>query len=368
MSQLHQVALTFVKNIGPAHAKLLVSYLGGAERIFTVSKAKMLKIPGIGEKTISQLNLSEALMLAEKELDYAAKNNIDIIFYTDGRYPKRLKNCADSPVLLYAKGNADFNAMHVVSIVGTRNATEYGKHLCRQLVEELQQHNVLVVSGLALGIDVTAHKECIKQNLPTVGVLGHGLDRLYPGQNRSTAEKMTGNGALLSEYPSGTIPDRENFPQRNRIVAGMADATVVIEAGVKGGALITAEIANSYNRDVFAYPGRVGDDYSEGCNFLIRNNKAQLLTCAADLAYSLGWEVPGAGNKPQAVEQFMLPIDLSNEEQTIFNILNQTKSPVAIDDLTIKTNLSTSILAMNLLNMEMQGYIKSLPGKVYCIS
>ena len=368
MSQLHQVALTFVKNIGPAHAKLLVSYLGGAEKIFTVSKAKMLKIPGIGEKTISQLNLSEALALAEKELAYVEQNGIDVIFYTDSRYPKRLKNCADSPVLLYAKGNADFNGMHVVSIVGTRNATEYGKHLCRQLVEELQQYNVLVVSGLALGIDVTAHKECIKQNLPTVGVLGHGLDRLYPGQNRSTAEKMISNGALLSEYPSGTIPDRENFPQRNRIVAGMADATVVIEAGVKGGALITAEIANSYNRDVFAYPGRVGDDYSQGCNFLIRNNKAQLLTCAADLAYSLGWEIPGAGKKAQAAEQFMLPIDLSSDEQTIFNILSQTKSPVAIDDLTIKTNLPTSTLAMNLLNMEMQGYIKSLPGKVYCIS
>jgi len=368
MSQLHQVALTFVKNVGPAHAKLLISYLGGAEKIFTVSKAKMLKIPGIGEKTVSQLNLTEALSLAEKELDYVAKNNIDVIFYTDSRYPKRLKNCVDSPVLLYAKGNADFNNVHVVSIVGTRNATEYGKHLCRQLVEELQQYNVLVVSGLALGIDVTAHKECIKQNLPTVGVLGHGLDRLYPGQNRSTAEKMMSNGALLSEYPSGTIPDRENFPQRNRIVAGIADATVVIEAGVKGGALITAEIANSYNRDVFAYPGRVGDDYSEGCNFLIRNNKAQLLTCAADLAYSLGWEKPGESNKPQSPEQFMLPFDLSSEEQTIFNILNQTKSPVAIDDLTIKTNLSTSTLAMNLLNMEMQGYIKSLPGKVYCIS
>jgi DNA processing protein len=293
------------------------------------------------------------------------KNGIDVIFYTDSRYPKRLKNCGDAPILLFSKGNANLNMQHVVSIVGTRNATEYGKHLCRELVEELKQYNVLIVSGLALGIDVAAHKECLKQDMPTVGVLGHGLDRMYPSQNRLTAEKMIENGGLLSEYPSGTIPDRENFPQRNRIVAGMADATVVIEAGIKGGALITAEIANSYNRDVFAFPGRVGDDYSEGCNFLIRNNKAALLTCVADLAYSLGWE---KADNLKPAEQFMLPIDLSRDEQLIFDILKQSNAPVAIDDLTIKADLPTSLLAMNLLNMEMQGYIRSLPGKTYCIS
>jgi DNA processing protein len=366
MSQLHQLALTFLKKIGPAHAKALVGYMGGAENVFNSSKAKWLKVPGIGEKTFSDLNLSEALTRAEQELQYIEKNKIEVIFYTDSRYPKRLRNCNDSPVLLYAKGPADFNQLHVVSIVGTRNATEYGKDLCRELVKELKQYKVLVVSGLALGIDVVAHKECLKQDVPTVGVLGHGLDRMYPGQNRATAEKMQAAGALLSEYPSGTIPDRENFPQRNRIVAGMADATIVIEAGIKGGALITAEIANSYNRDVFAFPGRIGDDYSEGCNFLIRNNKAQLLTCPADLAYSMGWEKKDSSQAAPA--QFMLPIDLSRDEQLIFNILQQNSTPVAIDDLTIRTNLPTSSLAMNLLNMEMQGYIKTLPGKVYVLS
>jgi DNA processing protein len=268
--------------------------------------------------------------------------------------------------LLFAKGNADLNAQHVVNIVGTRNATEYGKQLCRQLVEELQQYNVLIVSGLALGIDVAAHKECVKLNVPTVGVLGHGLDRLYPSQNRSMAEKMLENGGLLSEYPSGTLPDRENFPQRNRIVAGMADATIVVEAGIKGGALITAEIANSYNRDVFAFPGRVGDDYSEGCNFLIRHNKAGLLTCPADLAYSLGWEKPNNAATP-ATEQLFLPLNFTPDEQLIFEILSGQKDPVAIDDLTLKTNMPTSRLAMNLLNMEMQGFIRSLPGKIYTL-
>ncbi len=365
MSQLHQVALTYVKSVGPTLAKMLVSYFGDAESVFKASPGKLLKVPGIGEKIINQLNFKEALEKAEDELRFIERNEIDIIFYTDPAYPKRLKNCNDSPVLLFSKGNTNLNTQHVISIVGTRNATEYGKHLCRLLVEELQQYNVLIVSGLALGIDVTAHKEAVRLNMPTVGVLGHGLDRLYPGQNRSTAEKMVLNGALLSEYPSGTIPDKENFPQRNRIVAGMADATVVIEAGVKGGALITAEIANSYNRDVFAFPGRVGDDYSEGCNFIIRNNKAQLLTCAADLAYSLGWEKV---NEAKPVEQFMLPIDLSRDEQMIFDILRQNSGPVAIDDLTIKTNLPTSALAMNLLNMEMQGYIRAMPGKIYSLN
>jgi DNA processing protein len=366
MSLLHQVALTFVKNIGPTLAKSLVSHFGGADEVFNAPRAKWMKVPGIGEKTVEQMDMGAALAKAEQELKFIEKNEIEAIFYTDAKFPKRLKNCHDSPVLLYSKGNANLNSQHMISIVGTRNATEYGKQLCHQLVEELQAYNVLIVSGLALGIDVAAHKECIKHNMPTLGVLGHGLDRTYPSQNRSTAEKMLANGGLLSEYPSGTIPERENFPQRNRIVAGIADATIVIEASIKGGALITAEIANTYNRDVFAFPGRVGDEYSEGCNFLIRNNKAALLTSAADLAYILGWEK--ADSIKPVTEQLVLPIDLSSEERLIFEILQQQKAPLAIDDLTIKTNMATSKLAMNLLNMEMQGYIRSLPGKTYLIS
>ena len=364
MSLLHQVGLTFLKNIGPASAKALIDHFGSAEEVFKASKAKWLKIPGIGQKRSDAPNTAEALSRAEKELSYLEKNNVEAIFYTEEKFPKRLKNCYDAPILLYKKGTANLNAQRVISIVGTRNATEYGKQQCRQLIEELQQYNVLVVSGLALGIDVAAHKECVKLGTPTVGVLGHGLDRMYPSQNRATAEKMLDNGALLTEYPSGTIPDRENFPQRNRIVAGMADATIVVEAGIKGGALITAEIANSYNRDVFAYPGRIGDEYSEGCNFLIRNNKASLLTGAADLAYILGWDKT---EDARPVEQLALPIDLSTDEQLIFDMLLQHKTPLAIDDLTLKTNMTTSQLAMNLLNMEMQGYILSLPGKTYRI-
>lgn len=365
MSLHHNIALTFVKNIGPTLAKSLLAYFGSAEEIFNTKPGKLIKVPGIGEKTISQLDFDEALKKAEKELPFIEKQGIEVIFYTDSKYPKRLKNCGDSPILLYAKGTMDLNPPHIISIVGTRNATDYGRQLCKQLIEELQQYNVLIVSGLALGIDVAVHKECVRLNMPTLGVLGHGLDRLYPSQNRATADRMLENGGLLSEYPSGTIPDRENFPQRNRIVAGIADATVVVEAGIKGGALITAEIANSYNRDVFAFPGRLGDDFSEGCNFLIRNHKAGLLTCVADLAFSLGWEKT---DHTRPVEQFTLPLDLSADERLIFDILQQHKIPLAIDDLTIKVNMPMSLLAMNLLNMEMQGYIRSLPGKTYKVS
>ncbi len=344
----------------------MLSYAGSAEAIFSASKSKLLKVPGVGEKTVALMDFKEALAKAEAELKAIENKPIAPIFFTDSRYPKRLKNCNDAPILLYAKGNADLNVSRVISIVGTRNATVYGRDLCTQLVQELAEFDVLVVSGLALGIDVAAHKECVKQGMPTVGVLGHGLDMLYPSSNRATAEKMLEKGAWLSEYPLGVKPDAKNFPQRNRIVAGMADATVVIEAGIKGGALITAEIANSYNRDVFAFPGRVGDMYSEGCNFFIRHNKAQLLTCAADLIWSLGWEKKESTK--QIPQQISLPLDLSSEEQLIFDILRQSNSPVAIDDLTIKTQLPTSMLAMSLLNMEISGYVRTLPGKMYVLS
>ncbi|MBL4679041.1 MAG: DNA-protecting protein DprA [Mucilaginibacter sp.] len=366
MSLLHQVALTFLKDIGHVKAKTLIAHLGSAEAIFKASPTQLIKIPRIGQGLVGKLDFAEPLRRAEKELKFIDDNSIDVLFYTDARYPKRLKNCGDAPVLLYAKGDYNLNPLRVVSIVGTRNATDYGRQLCRQLVEELAEYNVLAISGLAHGIDVAAHKECLKSNVQTVGVLAHGLDRLYPSQNRSTADKMLVNGGLLTEYPSGTNADRQNFPERNRIVAGAADATIVIEAGLKGGALITAEIANSYNRDVFAFPGRLGDEYSEGCNFLIRNNKAALLTCMADLAYSMGWEknteIKGGP------EQLILPIDLSADERAVYELLQFSKSPLGVDELAIKINIPMSQLAMTLLDLELQGFIRSLPGKTYAIS
>ncbi|WP_370526653.1 DNA-processing protein DprA [Pedobacter sp. HDW13] len=223
-------------------------------------------------------------------------------FFSEANYPKRLKNCFDAPILLYFKGNANLNQQRIISIVGTRNATDYGRNLCRQLCEVLAPYNVLVVSGLAYGIDVAVHKECIANQTTTVGVLGHGLDRLYPQVHKAVSQKMVLNGGLLSEFPILTNPDRQNFPQRNRIIAGIADVTVVIEASIKGGALITAEIANSYNKDVYAFPGRTNDVYSEGCNFLIKTNRAGLINHPKDLMYYLGWgnEVPEKKTHVQA--------------------------------------------------------------------
>lgn len=366
MSLLHQVALTFVNKIGPVLARSMASHFGGAEEVFKKSKEALTQARGVGAKRLELSDFDEALRKAEQELKFIQNNKVDVLYYTDPRFPRKLKTCHDAPLLLYSKGNANLNNHRIISIVGTRNATDYGRNLCKQLVEELQDYNILIVSGLALGIDTAAHRESIALNVPTVGVLGHGYDKMYPSQNRSLAEKMQGNGGLLTEYPSGTIPNRENFPQRNRIVAGMADATVVVEAGLKGGALITAEIANSYNRDVFAFPGRLGDEYSEGCNFLIRNNKAALLTCVADLAYSLGWEMNS--DITSAPEQLMLPIDLSAEERAVYEIIQQHKLPLAIDDLSIKANMPMSQLAMTLLDMELQGFIRSLPGKTYKVN
>lgn len=366
MSLLHQVALTFIKGVGSTSSRLLLSYFGNAEAVFQASPGKLMKVPGINKVRVNQMDFDAALRRAEQELRLIEQNGIEPLFLTDARYPKRLKNCDDAPVILYSKGNADLNMPKVVSIVGTRKATDYGKQLCHQLIEELKQYDVLIVSGLAIGIDGAAHRESLKWNVPTVGVLGHGLDTMYPVSHRSVAEKMLQNGRLLTEYPLGTPAMPEHFPARNRIVAGMADAVVVVEASLKGGALITAEIANSYNRDVFAFPGRINDEFSEGCNFLIRNNKASLLTCVADLAYMMGWE--RRDNLPEIPEQLALPIDLSTHERQIFEVLKQHKLPVAIDDLAIKTAMPASQLAINLLNMEMQGFIRSLPGKAYVIN
>lgn len=361
MSTLHKIALTFIKTIGPVTAKNLLAYCGSAEQVFVASKKQLLQIPGIGEKTVEAILNTDALKRAADELEFVEKHGIQILFFSDDNYPKRLKNCVDAPILLYFKGNCDLNNQRIISVVGTRNATDYGKILCKQLIELLAPYNILIVSGLAYGIDVTTHKECLNNQVPTIGVLGHGLDRLYPQVHKSVSQKMVYNGGLLTEFPILTNPDRQNFPQRNRIIAGIADATVVVEASIKGGALITAEIANSYNRDVYAFPGRTNDRYSEGCNFLIKTNRAGLINNANDLIYYLGWEKESEQEKYQV--QTKLLLNLTVNEQLVVDALQVNQ--LAIDELALKINLSQSKLAIVLLTLEMQGIIVSLPGKVY---
>jgi DNA processing protein len=358
---LYKIALTLIPGVGSVNGKSLVAYCGGIKAVFMEIKRALLKIPGIGEQTVNAITNHNVFERAEEELQFIEKGKITPLFYLDKEYPIRLKQCHDSPLLLYYRGITDLNVPKVVAIVGTRKATEYGRDMCRKLVEGLVEHNVLIVSGLAYGIDTWSHKAALENKLETVGVLGHGLDRIYPYANRSLAEKMTESGGLLCEYTSNTMPDRENFPMRNRIIAGMSDAIVVVEAGETGGALITAEIANSYNRDVFAVPGRIGDPHSAGCNKLIKINKAALIQSAKDISYLLGWNDTKVQKK---TIQRQLFLTLTPDEELIVNTLKE-KGDLDIDTLLLETTMIPSKAASILLNLEFEGIIRCLPGKVY---
>lgn len=359
-SLLHNIALTLVPGVGDVAAKKLIAYCGSAEEVFKAKKNLLLKIPGMGEMTANSLVNQAVLSRADAELNFVLKHNIEVLFYLNDNYPKRLKHCADSPIILYFKGNANLNAEKIISIVGTRKASEYGKKNTQHLVEELSAQQVTVISGLAYGIDIYAHKAAVQHHVPTVAVLAHGLDRIYPPAHKATAEKMLEHGGLLTEFMSETNPDRENFPKRNRIVAGMADAVVVVEAAISGGALITAEIANTYNRDVFAVPGRLDDVYSEGCNRLIKTNKAALIESAKDIAYLLNWS--RENQKPLAQQKLFM--ELNPEEEILVNVLRE-KGNSGIDDLMLLSEFTMSKVAGLLLTLEFNGVVKSLPGKVY---
>ncbi len=358
---LYQVALTLVSNIGDVHAKALVNSYGDAQSIFKAKKKDLDHMEGIGTVRAKSIKNFSDFSSAETEIKFIEKYKISPLFITDPNYPKRLLNCYDSPALLYYRGNADLNTSKIISVVGTRNNSEYGKIVCEKMIEDLRSENILIVSGLAFGIDTIAHKTSLKNNLQTIAVLAHGLDRIYPQQNKTLAKQITTQGGLLTDFISNTNPDKQNFPKRNRIVAGMCDAIVVIESSKKGGSLITAELGNGYNKDVFAIPGRTNDAKSEGCNYLIKNNKAALINSAADLLEMMNWtSVP----KPTPKKQRELFIELTADEKIIVAILQQQES-IQIDALYFKSGLSSSAVATALLMLEMQNVILSLPGKVY---
>ena len=360
---LYQLALTEVPNIGCVHAKILAQEFGSAGKIFKLKQQVLEKIEGIGEVRAKAIKAFSNFSKAEEEIKFIEKYKIKALFLTDKNYPKRLLNCYDSPTLLFYKGDADLNSSKVVAVIGTRNHTEYGKQQTEKLVKELSSQNILVVSGMAFGIDAIAHKAAYKNNLATVGVLGHGLDQIYPPEHSGLAKEMLKHGGgLLTEFRSNTKPDKHNFPTRNRIVAGMSDATVVIETGEKGGSMITAELANGYNKDVFALPGKVTDNKSAGCNFLIRNNKAMLLTDAEELIEVMGWEEKSEKSKVRSQKELF--IELSREEKIIVDILKE-KDLVHVDELNFKSGLSSSSMAVAILNLELQGVVATLPGKLY---
>ena len=358
---LYQVALTMVPHIGDVHAKALVNLYGNATAVFKARKKELENIEGIGAIRARSIKDFADLSRAEEEIKFIEKFKITPLFITGDGYPKRLLNCYDSPAMLYYRGNADLNASRIISIVGTRNHGEYGRLVTEKLIEDLQAENILVVSGLAFGIDTIAHKAALKHHLKTVGVLAHGLDRIYPLQNKTLAKQMTLDGGLLTDFVSNTNPDKQNFPKRNRIVAGICDALIIIESGKKGGSLITAELGNGYNKDVFAIPGRTTDTKSEGCNYLIKNNKAALINSAADLLENMGWDEQ---KKIVIKKQRELFIELSADEKIIVGILQQQES-IQIDELYFKSGMSSSAMAAALLMLEMQNIVLSLPGKVY---
>ena len=356
----YQIALTFVPGIGTRTGRVLLDKLGSAKAIFETPLKQLKNIDGIGEVRAKGFSHPEVLTRAEKELQFIAKNNITVI-YKDQGYPERLSNCVDAPLVLYCKGNADLNAARIVAIVGTRKNTDYGHRLCEELVDGLKGlDNMIIVSGLALGIDAIAHKRCLQQGIPTIGVFGHGLDRVYPFTHKQLSEQMVAHGGLLTEFPSETQPDRNNFPMRNRVVAGMSDITVVVESHIEGGALITARMAAGYHREVAAYPGRVTDTRSAGCNELIKTNIAAMITTPQDVIDMMNW---GSDQKPRAVQQ-QLFVNFSPDEQKIIGLLQQ-RDAVHTDELQYHTGIPGSMLAATLLQLEMNNFIKALPGKYY---
>ena len=361
--QLYQIALTMLPNVGDVLAKNLIAYCGSPEAVFKTSKSKLEKIPMVGKERAEGIANADVLKEAEKELKFVADYKIKTLFFTDTDYPQRLKNCNDSPVLLYYKGNADLNAEKIVAIVGTRNITAYGKEMTKKLVAELSAQDILIVSGLAYGIDITSHNAALEHNLKTVGVLAHGLNTIYPAQHKPVAKKMVEQGGLLTEYTSSHEMHPSNFPNRNRIVAGISDAIVVVESAIKGGAVLTANIANSYNKDVFACPGKTTDKLSAGCNFLIKTFKAKMIESADDLLMEMNW-VQKEQNGKSKKQQRQLALTLNEEEQKIYNALNE-KSELAIDELASHTEMNASSLASTLLEMEMNSILVSLPGKRY---
>lgn len=363
---LYQLALTEVPNIGCVQAKILAQHFGEAQRIFRASQSTLEKIEGIGTIRANSIKRFTDFSGAEEEIEFIEKFKIKTLFITDKEYPQRLLHCYDSPTLLFYRGTADLNVSKIVAIVGTRTHTDYSKKMTDELIEELSSYGVLVVSGMAYGVDAFAHKAAVKNNLSTVGVLGHGLDQIYPPDHSGLAKDMVkSGGGLLTEFRSKTKPDKHNFPTRNRIVAGMSDATVVIESGIKGGSMVTAELANGYNKDVFAFPGKVTDSKSAGCNYLIKSNKAMLLTDGQQLMEVMGWEEKN--QKTNSKSQKEIFIELSIDEKIIIDILNE-KETVHIDEINLRSGLSSSAIAAAILSLELQNVVNGLPGKMYKLS
>lgn len=364
-NRLALLALHFIPGIGNYLIRQLVSYCGSAEQVFRTPKGKLLKVPGIGEVTARVISGGDIFQSAEAEARRAQEAGVELLFYSDKHYPSRLKTIVDAPSLLYAKGSINFEVGKIVAIVGTRHATSYGRRFVENIVRDLVPHEALILSGLAYGIDIVAHRQALNHQLQTIGVLGSGIDVIYPANHTDTARRMQENGGLVSENPFGSKPDAHNFPSRNRIIAGLCDALIVVEAAVTGGALITADIANSYNKDVFAVPGNVTEGYSEGCNNLIKSNKAHLLTSVKDLEYIMNWSTEK--NDKASRSSFFDPGEYSTEEFSLLNLLKEKNRNLPLDELSWMAGFPVSQTAALLLNLEFKGVVQSHPGKMFSL-
>lgn len=356
---LHTLALLQVEGIGTITAKKLLQHLGSAAAVFKTNPTSLAKIDGIGQTVIKNLKNKQAFLTAESELQFIENEKLTVLHVQNENYPYRLKQCIDAPVLLFQSGTIDFSRQRIISIVGTRNITTYGIDFTKKLIEDLAPLNPIIVSGFAYGVDILAHQTAMEHNLQTIGVLAHGLNQIYPKTHKRYISKMEENGGFLTEFWSTSQPDKENFVKRNRIVAGISEATIVIESAEKGGSLITANLANDYNREVFAVPGRSSDKYSQGCNNLIKTQRAQLLTSAADLVYHLNWDI----KKKEKTIQKQLFISLTEEEQKVYDFLLKGKE--LLDIISIECDIPIFKLSGILLNMELKGIVKPLPGKFF---
>ncbi|MDR0541924.1 MAG: DNA-processing protein DprA [Dysgonamonadaceae bacterium] len=361
---IYRIGVTLVKGIGDITAKQVIETLGDASLLFKEKAVRLERIPGVSRRIIAEIHRPEVLQRAEREVAFIEKNKITPLFIRDDNYPNRLKECVDAPVLLYFKGKSNLNAQKIISIVGTRNASPYGKETVENLLQNIAEAypEAVIVSGLAYGIDICAHKNALKNHLPTIGVLAHGLDRIYPSAHRNTAIEMLDNGGLLTDFMSETNPDRQNFVKRNRIIAGISDCTIVVESAGKGGALITASIADSYNKDVFAVPGKVTDACSAGCNYLIKYKKAALITCAEDIFREMCWNQTPEQKKP-AIQQAIFP-NLTSDEQAVTDLLAK-KGSAQLNTICIELNMPVNQLAPLLFELEMKGIVRCMPGGMY---
>ncbi|MAP81769.1 MAG: DNA-protecting protein DprA [Aequorivita sp.] len=356
----YTLALQRIPNLGDISAKKLLRKMGSAEAIFKEKKSNLAKIDGIGVVRLKEMNLNYQLEQADEEIKYIEDNNIKYSYFKDKSFPEKLKHCVDGPIIFFHRGNIDLVSKKIISIVGTRKITSYGNTFCKNLIEELAPLNPVIVSGLAYGVDICAHKAAIDHKLQNIACLAHGMNQIYPKDHKKYVQAIENNGGFITEFWSSDSFDRNNFLKRNRIIAGLSEATIVIESAEKGGSLVTADIANSYNREVFAVPGRASDKQSRGCNNLIKQQKAHLLTSAADIIYMLGWKL----KEKNKFKQTQLFVELNEEEKMIFNFLKK-KEKELLDVIALECNIPAYKTASILMNMELKGVIRPLPGKLF---